>query len=118
MITRRMVAESTIREIVAQRSQAPPIKAPMRKQGENVASIRSILGPVVDAARIHPRLAPWGFHEEPDRPGARSASETTAASGESPSQEIHSGGSCKHPRDGRGKHAAWASLKRREVDLY
>ena len=63
MITRRMVAESTIREIVAQRSQAPPIKAPMRKQGENAASIRNIPGPVVEATRIHPRLAPGGFHE-------------------------------------------------------
>ena len=39
------------------------IEAPMRKQGENAASIPSTPGPVIDATRILPLLAPGGFQE-------------------------------------------------------
>ena len=38
------------------------MEAPMRQQGENAASIPNIPGPVIEATRIHPRLAPGGFH--------------------------------------------------------
>ena len=38
------------------------MEAPMRKQGENAASILNIPGPAIEAAHIHPRLAPGGFH--------------------------------------------------------
>ena len=40
------------------------MEAPVRKQGENAASILNIPGPAIDSARIHPRLAPGGFYEQ------------------------------------------------------
>ena len=39
------------------------MQAPMRKQGEIAESIPSIPGPVREAARILPRLAPGGLYE-------------------------------------------------------
>ena len=36
----------------------------MRKQGENAGAMPNIPGPVVEATRIHPRLAPGGLYGE------------------------------------------------------
>ena len=53
----------------------------MREQGVHAASIPNVHGPVVEAPRIHPRLAPRGFDEEDRAQGGYGCAERARLNG-------------------------------------